>query len=82
MEKHLYWEIKYNYLIRYINWESPSKLGYEMQRFGLIAVLLGTRSSESAIFRFKRQYSRNGIEVLKTKYVIKSTSRTPNNKRW
>ncbi len=75
MSKHLHWQIKYNYLMRYYNGELPSLLGKELKEKGLINV--ADRDVKDAIFRYKDQYKRYGIVGLESKTGLKATGRPP-----
>ena len=53
MGKHLNWKIKYNYVIRYINGESPTKLGLELKNLDFIDVN-SNNSFAGSIYRYKK----------------------------
>lgn len=53
--------------MRYKNRESPTLLGKEMSELRLITVKLGGAGYLDSVIRFARQYTKNGIEGLKSK---------------
>ena len=59
MGKHLNWKIKYNYVMKYINGENPTKLGLELKNLGFIDVN-SNNSFAGSIYRYKKQYDKEG----------------------
>ncbi len=62
MGKHIDWKIKYNYLMRYWNGESPTTLGKELIQSGLSK----SRNPKYIIRGYNKQFKEGGIEGLKS----------------
>ncbi len=78
MGKHLDWKTKYNYIMRYKNGESPTKLGREMQDLGLVDIKSNHRSAiQSSIYRWVKQFNNGGIDGLISKAGKNATGRPP-----
>ncbi len=83
MGKHLHWKIKYNYLMRYYNGESPTKLGKELEELNLVKLNSNLSGKyKDVIHRYRRQYEFSGIEGLKSKSGVNSGGRPKKRKGW
>ncbi len=73
MSKHTNWKTKYNYVMRYLNGESATKIGIELKEKGLTK----NKDTNKVIYEWVYQYKNGGIDGLVSKTGLKATGRPP-----